>query len=365
MRLRRITVALVGLLLLGIGLAYDNHAPVAAALPLPTLPPVTSHTPAPATSTPIPTPAPDLTPHYLAYDGRNRSYLLHLPPDYTPDHLWPLVMVMHSSRSDALSVMQTSGMNVEADAHGFIVVYPNGTSVLPDRYLTWNSGNCCSYAMQNKVDDVGFIHTLIRALADRYKVDPDRVYATGISNGGMMAYRLGCELSGEIAAIAPVAAALDTPCQPLHPVSVIAFHGTADEHVPYYGGNGRLASDGRVDNSQAYSVGFWVNHDRCYTPPSTAQQGHIVVDDYAAGRDSTEVTLYTVEGGGHTWPGGPDLQADPATHEINATDLMWQFFAAHPQRVTLRHARPNAAASQLDFGFMRLPSRTHIQRRGD
>ncbi|HUJ70694.1 MAG TPA: PHB depolymerase family esterase, partial [Verrucomicrobiae bacterium] len=173
----------------------------------------------------------------LKTGGRDRVYSLHLPPAYDGKHLLPLVIVLHGGGGNAEGAIRMTGFNQKADKEGFVVVYPNGSGRLKTRLLTWNSGNCCGYALDSGVDDVGFIRALIDELKKTRAVDPQRVYATGISNGGMMTYRLACELSDKIAAIAPVAGALNLEnCQPTRPVSVIIFHGTADEHVLYNGG---------------------------------------------------------------------------------------------------------------------------------
>src|SRR5208282_2572641 len=170
----------------------------------------------------------------LTVGQQGRTYLLHLPPVYDGKRLLPLVIVLHGGGGNAPGAVRMTGFSEKADKGGFVVVYPNGSGRLKTRLLTWNSGNCCGYALDNNVDDVGFIRALIDELVKTRSIDPKRVYATGMSNGGMMTYRLGCELSDKIAAIAPVAGALSVEnCQPTNPVSVIIFHGTADEHVLY------------------------------------------------------------------------------------------------------------------------------------
>lgn len=157
------------------------------------------------------------------------------------------------------------------------------------------------------MDDVGFVRVLIDQLQGSLSIDDKRIFATGISNGGMMAYRLGCELSDRIAAIAPVAGALNVQgCKPTDSISMIAFHGTDDLHVLYEGGRPKKVIDPnlRVDSSAEYSVSFWVKHNSCSPVPHREEKGNIVVQTYAGGRDGTEVTLYSIIGGGHAWPGG-------------------------------------------------------------
>jgi len=267
---------------------------------------------------------------------RERTCLLHLPPGYNGKRLWPLVIVLHGGGGNATGAVGMTGFSEKADKEGFVVAYPNGSGRLKTRLLTWNSGNCCGYALDNGVDDVGFIRALIDELVKTRAVDPKRVYVTGMSNGGMMTHRLGCELSDKIAAIAPVAGALDVEnCQPANPVSVIIFHGTADERVLYNGGEPIRKADRhfRVDKSVAYAVSFWVKHDGCSETPKRSDKGSIRTEIYGGGKDGAEVVLYTVNGGGHAWPGGRAyLLGTEPTKEISATDLMWDFFMRHPKK---------------------------------
>ena len=146
----------------------------------------------------------------LEHDGRTRSYLVHVPPKYDPKRPTPVVLAFHGGGQQRLEQMvRFCGLNEKADKEGFIAVYPNGTGRL-EQMLTWNGGNCCGYAMWNNVDDVGFTRALLDDLAKVANVDAKRVFATGISNGGIMCYRLASELSDRIAAIAPVSGTMGT-----------------------------------------------------------------------------------------------------------------------------------------------------------
>ncbi len=272
----------------------------------------------------------------LTVGQQGRTYLLHLPPVYDGKRSLPLVIVLHGGGGNAPGAVRMTGFSEKADKEGFVVVYPNGSGRLKTRLLTWNSGNCCGYAMDKNVDDVGFIRALVDELVKTRSIDPKRVYVTGMSNGGMMTYRLGCELSDRIAAIAPVAGALNVEnCQPADPVSVIIFHGTADEHVLYNGGEPVQKVDRhfRVDNSVSYAVSFWLKHNGCSETARRSEKGSIRTEIYSGGKDGAEVVLYTVNGGGHAWPGGQAyLLGSEPTKEISATDLMWDFFARHPKK---------------------------------
>lgn len=269
--------------------------------------------------------------------GRTRSYVLHVPPQYDGRKALPLVIVMHGGGGNAANAERMSGFTSKADREGFLVAYPNGTSRFGNRLLTWNSGNCCAYALREKVDDVGFLRAMIAQIEREMRVDPTRIYATGMSNGGMMSYRLGCELADKLAAIGPVAGALNVDkCEPSEPVSVVAVHGMADQHVLFEGGQPKVQADRvpRVDKSVAYAMEFWRKANGCTSAVQKERSGIVREETYSGCRNGTEVKLYAIEGEGHTWPGGQAgrTQADQPTHAFSATDALWEFFVAHAKK---------------------------------
>ncbi len=272
----------------------------------------------------------------LTHAGRTRTYTVHLPRGVGAAHAFPLVIVLHGGGGNSENAARMSGFSALADQENFIVVYPDGTGRLGDVLLTWNAGNCCGYALDNNVDDVGFIRALIAQLQRDYPIDTRRVYATGMSNGGMMSYRLGCELSDHLAAIAPVAGALNVECKPSTPISVIAFHGTADQHVLFDGGAPKIKADPhpREDQSVAYAMNFWAQHNRCEATPQREERGHVIHETYTNCANGVAVELYAITGEGHTWPGGQRGSAlgDVPTRDISATNVMWEFFKAHPKK---------------------------------
>lgn len=273
----------------------------------------------------------------ITVGGRVRSYLLHVPPSPNRGRPMPVVIVLHGGGGSAETIARTSGFNDKADEERFVVIYPNGTGRLRDRLLTWNSGNCCGYAHENNVDDVSFIRSLIGQVQKELNVDGRRIFVTGFSNGGMMSYRLACELSDKIAAIAPVAGALNyEKCDPARPVSLVAFHGTADDHVLYEGGepSRRVDRNPRVDSSVAEAISYWVKRNRCADSAEKERQGSVLIESYAGCRAGTGVRLYTLEGQGHAWPGGEAWARwlDKPTTAVKATDAMWEFFSSHPKR---------------------------------
>lgn len=166
----------------------------------------------------------------LMYQGIERSYVVRLPgPGLAADRRLPLVLVLHGGAGDAATIEAATGFTDKARLEKFIVVYPEGSGRFGHKLLTWNAGHCCGHAMENKVDDTGFIRALIDRLTAEYPVDPRRIYATGISNGGMMTHRLGIELPDRIAAIAPVAAAVfGDERKPANPVSALMINGRLD-----------------------------------------------------------------------------------------------------------------------------------------
>jgi len=270
----------------------------------------------------------------MMWGGRNRTYKIYLPQGYTPQKRYPLVVILHGGAANADYAMRMAEMNPLADEHGFIVLYPNGTGVYQHAVLTWNAGRCCGWAHQHQVDDTGFFNALLSKVETEYSVDPKRVYISGISNGAMMAYRLACELPHRIAAIAPVAGSLnyDGPA-PKEAVSVIHFHGTADQHAPYEGGTGTKTLYPRIDRPVRETIQLWVQYNGCSAVPQVEKKGPVTREVYSGGRNATEVVLYSIEGEGHTWPGGqPGIRngnMDSPTQAIRATDLIWAFFSRH------------------------------------
>ena len=269
--------------------------------------------------------------------GTPRTYVLHLPNGGEPSKPAALVVVFHGGGGNAANAARMSGMDAKADREGFIVTYPNGTGGPLGRFLTWNAWRCCGPALDKNVDDVGFVRAMVEKIAREHAVDRTRIYATGLSNGGMMTYRVACEAADIFAAIAPVAGALNTDdCRASAPVSVIVFHGTADRHVLFEGGVPATAFDRhkRVDNSVAFAVNSWAKRDGCAAEPERSKRGHVIHDTYRCPA-GVAVELYAIEGQGHAWPGGEKGirfgNVDPPTTEISATDLMWDFFAAHPR----------------------------------
>jgi polyhydroxybutyrate depolymerase len=265
--------------------------------------------------------------HSLTIDHRDRTYRLYRPRSL-PGQPVPLVLVLHGALGSGKQAETDYGWDAKADAGHFVVAYPDGY------HRTWNAGGCCGPAQTADVDDVGFLTGLVRTVSGDLPVDPHRVYATGISNGGLMAYRLACRTT-VFAAIGPDSATMLAPCDSPAPLSVIHVHGLADQSIPFQGGPSRSAQ--QVDWPPVQPViDGWRSVDGC-AAPSTTTDGPVTTATAScpAGR---AVELVTIAGAGHQWPGGrPNtagenlLGLDEPSTALNATATIWSFFAAHPK----------------------------------
>jgi poly(3-hydroxybutyrate) depolymerase len=283
----------------------------------------------------------------IAVGDLQRRYRVHVPKKYDAANPTPVVVVFHGGGGNPESMLRLSGMNTKSEEAGFIVVYPFGSGLDPERGLTFNGGGCCAYAMQRNIDDVGFTRELLDDLAKVVNVDADRVFATGLSNGGIMSHYVASELSDRIAAIAPVGGPLmmDAP-NAERPVSVMHFHGTGDEFAPFKGGFGKGAtgSKGVTDfKSVEHTIQSWVKANGCKPEPEVVALPDKANDGmrctrktWSGGKDGSEVVLIEIENGGHTWPGNEPIVAmlGKSTKDISANDIMWEFFQKHPRLQT-------------------------------
>jgi polyhydroxybutyrate depolymerase len=284
----------------------------------------------------------------LLHDNLERTFHIHFPQSYIKSSRLPLVIALHGrgGEGESMIIVTRRGFNQLADRDGFIVVYPDGIE------KNWNDGRmdeeADDRAHKENIDDVGFISGLIDKMIKDYNVNPKRVYVTGISNGAIMSYRLACELSSKITAIAPVDGNIPYlllhDCSPSRAVSVLAINNVDDPLVPFEGGeiwgHFHKVKLGRV-LSVNESISFWINKDKCNTIPFIEQEPdrdpsdgtRVLRKEFTKGIDKTEVILYKIDGGGHTWPGG--LQYLPAwligktSRDINANEVIWNFFKSH------------------------------------
>jgi polyhydroxybutyrate depolymerase len=266
---------------------------------------------------------------WIVSSGQRRSYLLHAPPNYDPITPVPLVVSLHGFAEWPAHLRDISRWNGLADQHGFIVVYPAGAG-FPRRWQAGGGALGSGEAMR----DVTFIADLIAYLRARYSIDATRIYVNGFSNGGGMAYLLACQLADRIAAAGGVAGAYLYPpdaCRPHRPVPFIAFHGTADPLVPYDGG--RFARFDHPFPAVPDWVAAWAGRNGCNPiPVPLPGRGKSSGRQYTNCRDEADVIFYTIEGGGHTWPGGapmPRLIVGRTTRDLDATAAMWAFFSRY------------------------------------
>lgn len=279
----------------------------------------------------------------LPHDGRSRSYLVYLPAaaESPPVGGLPVVLAFHGGGGNARGMSKLTGLSAVAEASGFIVVYPEGVE------KNWNDGRP---GIAEGIDDVGYVAALLDDLAASFPVDAARVYATGISNGGMMSYRLAIELSDRIAAVAPVAAQLSVnlrdltaaEASPAKPVPILMILGEQDPLVPFGGGKvgGKLFDRGQVLSAEQ-TIQFWVARNRAAAAPEDKRLAEVDPRDgtavrtltHLAGPGGGEVTALIVEGGGHTWPGGLQYLGERligrTSREFSASQTIWDFFARH------------------------------------
>ncbi len=277
----------------------------------------------------------------LSHGGLSRAYLIHVPAGAAGP--LPVVLSLHGGGSHGAAQEHYSGLDRVADREGFLAVYPDGTGRL-SRMLTWNAGTCCGTAPLRGVDDVGFIRTLIDDLARRTPIDRTRIYATGMSNGAMMAYRLAAEAPALVAAIASVAGSMVLArFHPTLPVSVMHIHSVDDPRALYAGGLGPPfpMTATRVEHPPVeVQLAKWIAHDGCpSTPtiekalvgrPGTADDGSTATKlSYTPCRIGASVVLWKLTGSGHVWPGS-DTKLEGIlgrpTHLIDANEEAWAFF---------------------------------------
>jgi polyhydroxybutyrate depolymerase len=263
----------------------------------------------------------------LTLGGTRRTFLVYRPA--TLPAAAPLVVMLHGGFGRGAQAEKSYHWDTEADRAHFVVAYPDGL----DR--AWNTGGgCCGVPGRTKADDAGFITAMVSAIEHDLPVSARRVYATGISNGGIMAYTLACQTT-VFAAIGPDSATELGRCPAPAPVSVIAIHGTADRNIPYDGGRGDGVA--HIDGPAVPAVNAsWRRIDRCAAP--VMKTAGVVTTSAATCTGGRAVELITIAGAGHQWPGGaPDwlarklLHTDPPSPALNATRVIWRFFASHPR----------------------------------
>jgi len=276
-------------------------------------------------------------------DGRDRTYHLYIPagvaaaPTGEPV---PLLVALHGGTGSGTQFEKSSGFDGLAEANRFLVVYPDGVGTGADGATnrTWNGGRCCGVAAREAIDDVAFVGLLVDALAGQYPVDPARVYAAGHSNGGILAYRLACELSEVVVAVGVQSTSLEIDgCAPARPVSVLHIHGTADQNIPIDGGVGPRALSGVSFAVPVDGARTMADRDGCPDEPERSTDPanpDVTVDAWTPCDDGTEVRFVTVDGAPHSWmgPRRPGTRPNAEGYaDLDASARIWTFLIGHPR----------------------------------
>ncbi len=269
----------------------------------------------------------------LVHAGQNRLYRVHVPRSWSPSRPATAVFAFHGGGGSAAIMADNRfyGLIAHAEQAGYVAVFPNGSSRFRDGKLaTWNAGNCCGRARDERVDDVGFVRALVAELHRKLDIDADRLFAIGMSNGGMMSYRLACEAADLFRGIAAVAGTDGMAgCTPARPISVLHIHARDDERVLFGGGAGKdsvaMADFRSVDDT----IVRWVQLNACGTSPRRVLDlpGQAFCEVYSGCRGGVEVKLCVTDSGGHSWPGGMTVRSrERGSTAISANEVFWEFF---------------------------------------
>jgi polyhydroxybutyrate depolymerase len=267
---------------------------------------------------------------HLTVNGLRRFYLLHMPSNLDLVTPAAVILAFHPGFATAQGFAENTRLSTRAGHAGFVVVYPQGYG------RSWNAGDCCGPALRQGIDDVTFVRAVLADLVSVVKVDPHRIFATGFSNGAKMAYRLACELSERIVAIAPVGAATsmsDSACRPMRHLPVLHFHGLADRFAPFQGGPSSHPPAGE-QRSIPETIRFWLRQNGCTAATRvTYRRGAAMCTAHPNCHEDAQIILCTIERMGHQWPGGrvvfPRIFG-PGTTDISATEMIVEFFLSHP-----------------------------------
>jgi polyhydroxybutyrate depolymerase len=272
----------------------------------------------------------------LRHGGQERMALIHVPRDWNAAAATPLVMALHGGGGGAIYQADDAryGLISKSEQAGFIAVFPNGISPARSGMLaTWNAGNCCARARDEEMDDVGFLRAVVADVKQRTSIDAGRVFAIGMSNGGMMSYRLACEASDVFRGIMAVAGTDNTrSCRPAAPVPVLHIHARNDDRVLYDGGAGEAFRDEALVTdftSVPATIDKWIGLDRANaTPRRVLSVRGAWCDRHDAAAGGAPVQLCVTETGGHSWPGGSKDRGESPSTAISANDVMWDFFSS-------------------------------------
>lgn len=270
----------------------------------------------------------------LMHDGIQRRYRVHVPASYRGGPTALLVALHGGGGNMDLQADDASYGQIDAsERYGFIALFPNGASRLPGgKRATWNAGRCCGAARDRRVDDVGFIRAAVEQVAGQANIDRHRIYASGMSNGAMMAYRLACDAADLFTGIAAVAGTDNTgACKPSRPVAVLHIHAKDDPRVLFDGGAGPASVAAALVTdytSVPDTIAKWTRLDGCKAPPQRVLDNPgAICESYEGCGGGSRVQLCVTQTGGHSWPRGRKPRGGPAASTaISANDVMWAFF---------------------------------------
>lgn len=283
----------------------------------------------------------------IVVDKMERTYILHIPVGFVTQKSYPLLLGFHGGGGSGEKFSRQTNFNAYADKEGFIAAYPDGIE------HNWNDGRGTTDSEKLGIDDVKFVRALIEHLKGSLPIDAKRIYATGVSNGGIFSQRLACEMPDVFAAIGSdvgsIATNIAPKCNPSKPISVVAIQGTADPFIPINGGDTKHKEfgigDGGLVESAENTMNLWASKNSCSA--ARKERLPVLVDDgtsvdkttYSGCRDNAEVVYYIVNGMGHGWPpkkGQVTQISGPASGNIYATKVFWEFFKKHPEETKNR-----------------------------
>lgn len=277
----------------------------------------------------------------ITYNLSDRTFLLHVPPNYNSETPLPLVVVLHGAFSTGRQTESETGFSALADSERFLVAYPEGIGIF-GLLQHWNAGHCCGKAADSQVDDVSFIEEVINTVRQKLAVDSSRIYMVGMSNGGMLTYRFATERTSQLAAAAVVSAAIGSTSvneilpwrlqQPGRALPIIGFHGLADETIPFKVDATRRKDEKRLYLPVAEAIDFWQKANGCETTPASTVNPNGAVKHLAWKncQDGSSLEFYLLEGWGHQWPAPfftDRLAADHPLRGFDATKQIWEFFS--------------------------------------
>jgi polyhydroxybutyrate depolymerase len=281
------------------------------------------------------------------HEGQMRSYYRYVPKSWDGKTPLPLVFLFHGGGGGARGALHSYELEKKAEEAGFLLIAPNGTGEVDDVLLTWNVSFGFGYAQKNKINDVGFIKALLEYLETEFPIDPNRIFATGLSNGGIFCHFLAAQPWNRLAAIAPVVGTAGgrdvgettwhTPPSPRQPVSACLINGLLDDHIPVGGGKQRKSlGDPKEMLSASATIDFWVAANTCHPQGQSRVDTSLKasVHHFSGGKGNTEVTAYILHNMGHAWPGStkvPRAGADKPSPQFPGNDIIWEFFRTHPR----------------------------------